>query len=386
MGKFSTQNNQLGYSIEDQKEENNLIGESDKTFKLLKILKSPTDELLQILNNNVIGTPGRSMLYQHLGVNKKIDLIANPYFVNLVKDGKIIGTCCFCKRTTTNNDYKIQAFYVRYFSFKDAYRRKTATEKRPGRTGTVRREIESLLSGNGLEINSSEKFFHYAYVDPRNTRSVLLCKEFGFESIRQYTIIVFNRLVPKYDENFQILETTSKDEKISQLLNEFYKGLNTFSTENLSDERKYYFVKDEHDQVVAGVQANPDRWKIFSLPGITGKLLLNTFTHIPILNRLFNKTYDFLALDGIYYVRGSENILEKLLESLLRKFNVNSAIAVVDPESHLYTTLKSLRLGLVDKLNKEVRGDVICRFSNLSEEEKQQFRSKPAYISGIDVT
>src|SRR5258706_164312 len=128
MEKYSSPGDQFGYSIEGQVERNNVDKDNKSVeidFRLLKILKSPTDDLFQILNNNVIGTPGQGMLYQHLRVDNKLNRIADPYFVNLVKGGKIIGTCCFCRRTTTNYTGKIQAFYVRYFSFRDAYRRKT---------------------------------------------------------------------------------------------------------------------------------------------------------------------------------------------------------------------------------------------------------------------
>lgn len=99
-------------------------------FRYLTISRSPTPELLEILNNNIIGTPGQGMLYQHLQVNSKIELIADPYYVNLTRGGRIAGTCCFCRRDTINNGKKIRAFYVRYFSFKDAFRRKSIKEKK----------------------------------------------------------------------------------------------------------------------------------------------------------------------------------------------------------------------------------------------------------------
>jgi hypothetical protein len=144
-------------------------------------------------------------------------------------------------------------------------------------------------------------------------------------------------------------------------------------------------MEDENGQLVAGVHANPDQWRIYSLPGFTNNLL-KIFTRLPILNKLFNKEFQFITFEGIYLVPGNEKYLERLFESLLAKYKVNSAICIVDPGSNLYTTLKSLRLGLMSKLNKEVRGNVICRFVNFSLEEKNIFKSNPVYISGIDAT
>src|SRR5688572_6025176 len=175
------------------------------TFRYLKILRSPTTQLQEILNKNIIGTPGQGMLYQHLEVNQKINQIKDPYFVNLVRAGQIAGTCCFCSRDTLNNGQNIRGFYVRYFSFLNSFRRKSIKEKAKGGNSGLRREIELLLSGEGLEVRPGEKFFHFAYVDPRNERSALLCEEFGFEPIRQYATIIFNRLNPKVNRKNRIV-------------------------------------------------------------------------------------------------------------------------------------------------------------------------------------
>ena len=154
-------------------------------FRFLSITRSASPELLQILSNNVIGTPGKSMIYQHMGVDDKIHRLENPYFVNLKRADRIVGTCCFCNRTTINSGQPNQSLYVRYFSFKDLFRRKSVKEKARSNRQGLREEIHTLLNGRDLGMNEGEKFFHYAYVDPRNERSAILCSEFGFEKVRQ---------------------------------------------------------------------------------------------------------------------------------------------------------------------------------------------------------
>lgn len=356
-------------------------------LKFLKVERSPTPEILNILTNNIIGTPGHGMLYQHLGVHDKIHKISVPYYVNLVKGNKVIGTCCFCSRATANSGEAMRSFYVRYFSFKDSYRRKNIVNK-PHATGSkLREEIKSVLNGHCLDVKPKDKFFHYAYVDPRNLRSVMLCDQFGFERVREYTTIIFNRMNPAEAVDKKVIEASAAEVgELKQLLAGHYKGFNMFSFENLFRGAKYYVIRGPHGQIVAGAQANPDRWKIYSLPGLSGKLILNTFSRVPYLNRLFNKDYRFLTLEGIYYAPGYEHYLESLFGSLLARYNLNSAITVVDPDTHLYKTLRSLKLGWVDRLNKEVRGNVICKFVNFSAAEKDLFRKHPAYVSGIDVT
>lgn len=355
-------------------------------LKLLKVERSPSEEILDILTNNIIGTPGHGMLYQHMGVHDKIHKIPAPYYVNLSK-GKVIGTCCFCSRVTANAGEAIRSFYVRYFSFRNSYRRKSIISKQSAGSSLIREEVKRVLNGQSLDVKPRDKFFHYAYVDPRNLRSVMLCDQFGFETVREYTTIIFNRIKPAEDVDKKIIEAQASDvDEIKELLSGFYRNFNMFSFDNLFSGARYYIIRSAEGKIVAGAQANPDRWRISSLPGFSGKVILNTFSRLPYLNRLFNKDYRFLTLEGIYCAAGYEHYLESLFESLLARYNLNSAITVVDADTPLYKTLRSLKLGWVDKLNKEVRGNVICKFINLSAAEKDLFKKHPAYISGIDVT
>jgi len=238
-----------------------------------------------------------------------------------------------------------------------------------------------------LDCNTQESFFHYAYVDPRNVRSNALCKEFGFQVVRQYATVLFNRINPEQTKKYSVAEITPEEQKqVREKLIEFYRDYTMFSFENLFGDRKYFVVKDANGNILAGAQANPDQWKVLSFPGWSGNLILHCFSMLPLLRKILNKNYRFVTLEGLFCVRGAEKHLEALCETLLRKFNVNTAIMVVDADSEIYRILKSLNLGLVEKLNKEVRGNVICRFVNFNEDQKKSFEVIPAYISGIDVT
>jgi hypothetical protein len=355
-------------------------------FKFLKIFHSPSNEIISLLKENVIGTPGLGMLYQHLEVQKKIDHIDDPYYVSLNKNDFTIGTCCFCSRNTLNNSNSIHSFYIRYFSFKEKYRTKSISQ-RTGitRNSKLREELLALLSGKNLGRDTTDKFFHYAYVDPRNLRSALLCKEFGFEPVRKFSTIIFNRLDPKeYKSVVEILPMQLNE--VKELLKAFYKDYNMFSFENLFNSRKYYVIKDDKGKILAGIQAEPDHWRIHEMPGLSGKIILHVLSYIPYLNRLFNKDYRFLTLEGLYYAPGCEKYLEILIESLLAKYKLNSGMIWVDADSILYKILRSLNLGLVDKLNKEVMADVICKFIRFDKTEIDRFKSNPAYISGTDLT
>lgn len=356
------------------------------SFRFLNITNTPSKALVDLLKENIIGTPSQSMLYQHLEVQRKVDKIEKPFFASLIKGKTILGTCCFCSRDTYNASKKMSSFYLRYFTFKENYRSAHQIKERKLNTKSLlREEIKHLLLGKDLIEQNQPSFFHYAYVDPKNSRSLNLCNEFGFEPVRKFSTVVFNRLNPKVNLRVEKLQSTEVSE-MKEKLSHFYKDYTMFSFENLFHTKEYYVIRDEKRNIIAGVQANPDRWKVLELPGLSGKVILNVFSALPYLNRLIKKEYQFVTLEGIFVEKGCENLLEVIFETVLTKHNRNSAMTWVDYDSSLYKTLKSLDLGILDKINHEVVANIICKFVNIDKKEQTTFYEHPAYISGTDLT
>ena len=65
----------------------------------------------------------------------------------------------------------------------------------------------------------------------------------------------------------------------------FYTDFDFFSDVHLFDNDDYYILK-KGDEIIAGIQANPVHWKIKSLPGASGKFLVNMHTAFPDLRKL----------------------------------------------------------------------------------------------------
>lgn len=350
-------------------------------FTYLEVQQQPSQQIEALLKDNVIGTPGLSMLYQHLGVEQKLYSIAKPHFVMVRRKDSLIATCCFCER----NFQGTVGFYIRYFAFTKGFRIKHVPQlKGKVKTSGIREEIRSLLKGQGLLPPEQTSFFHYAYVDPRNPRSANVCEEFGFVPIRKYTTKLFSRIFPKNYPQLQIKQVSSSTERIRTLLASFYSDYNHFTIENLN--KTYYYVEDEGGEIIAGVQVNPDAWRVLTLPGNYGKTLLAVFDHMPFLSRLLSKNLKFLAVEGMYCKAGKESIFEKLLENLLHQHQVHTAIMVVDTESSLYTLTQHLNLGVLAKISPEVHGHVIARYQRVSETFIQQQKSAPSYISVHDLS
>ncbi len=352
--------------------------------KFLKVETSPTAEIVSLLEQNTIGTPKKSMVYQHATMRSKLFGIQNPHFVNLKKGTSLIGTCCFCERESLDpNKGKIDSFYIRYFSFKPSFRA-WGKSRKSNSTSLLRTEIHDILKGTNFGKAEGSRFYHYAYVDPNNERSKKLCMEFGFTSLRYFKPIMFGRIFPNQHKRIEQLPPAEYDH-MRILLRDFYSSYSMFNYENLLGKYSYYVLRQE-GKIVAGLQAAVDNWKILSMPGKFGVTAIAAISRIPILNRILNQDFRFLAIEGIYHAPGHELSISKLIEGLLSHHRLKCALMFLDEKSTLFNSIKSLNLGIAGKLSKPISGEVIGRFNGMSEEEMLCIKNSPAYISAIDIT
>ncbi|UZS00197.1 hypothetical protein [Chondrinema litorale] len=356
-----------------------------KSLGFFNVSKKASNEVIDILTENIIGTPGKGMVYQQMTTQLKVERIPNPFFVSLKKGNRVIGTCCFCKRENPNSPEQLTSFYIRYFTIKDQYRIKAYTRPHKKSKNILKEEIHALLNGDFFGIENSKKFFHYAYVDAFNKRSAQLCEEFGFTKTHQFSTLLFSRLEPKKNPKVRRLTESEKPE-MKNLLLEYYQNYAMFNFENMLNDNDYFVIEDDKHGIVAGVEAKKDYWQIMEIPGITGKITFKLLPYIPYLNRLFNRNYKFLTLEGIYVKSGFEHLIEPLFSTVLKINQVNTAMTWADCSSPLYQTLKSIDLGILSKLKKEVHGQVICNFKNIDSETIASIKNMHAYISGTDIT
>lgn len=352
----------------------------------LRITTAVNDDITRLLAESIIGTPGSGMLYQHKSIDKRLSHIKSPFFVELRTKSGLVATCCFCYRETINRGKAHQSFYIRYFSFKENYRVKRSPQART-RFGKLRDEIRTLLDGRRFESLSANKSYHYAYVDPRNTRSALLCNEFGFQQVRRFASFVFSRLRPKMATGV-VVDKISKEEvsEVKKFLISRYSNFNMVSFDELFANDSYYVAKDSNGRIMAGAYVSPTHWRIFQMHDRANTILVSMLSHVPLINRLVNNEFRFLAVDGLYFTEGHERYTEDLLSSLLKSYNYYNALIPADNDSSLFRHLQKLDLGIVSKISKQVSTDVICKFNNFSSDEIKEFKQYPAYVSALDIT
>lgn len=344
-------------------------------FQYLRISDSVSDEIAKLLEQNIVGTPGQSMLYAQTRVGEKLRGLHNSRFASLYLGGRVVGTICFLKREIIGENVAGKAFYIRYFTFLEKYRSSAGPQRR-GKENAIRQEVNRIMAGEGLGIDG--EYLLYAYVDPENSRSKRLIDEFGFTRAGVFRTIPFTRFFPRKSENVQLAEG-ERIHEISALFDSGYQRYSLYTTEHLRGKGDFFFIEKDQ-RIVCAVQAIPDSWKIISLPGVSGTIMMKAVPFIPLLRRLFRRDYRFVFFERVYCESGSEASLEQLFESALVHFSRYTAIFCLDPHSPIYASVKRLRLGLTHRLMGEKEVEIVCKTSS----GDNQIRS-PFYISGIDV-
>ena len=326
-------------------------------------------EIVNLLKRTIYGTKGPK--YQHTGQEMKLNNLKNPIFFTLKNTKEIIGFYCLCEREVMVGVGHYLGYYGRYLAVDEQFQ--------GNNYGTLLKKVAVEY----VETNAVSPSIFYSYIEENNTRSLNISKALIFESVSTLETIIFSRLYPKENKNISRLNSTELSTILSKL--ESHNSttiLRTFENINYQDN---YFVIKKKGVIVAGLQANPVRWKIKEMEGIGGKILLKILPHIPILKRLINpEQYDFLAIEGIFMESKYEEYLYDLLEGVLYHFNMTSILIQLDSKSPFLKLFKEKGdLGLLNSMKKDVKTHVMIKAINCN---KSVITSGEVYVSSFDFT
>ena len=340
-----------------------------------------SEQLESFLSKNEIGTPGASMVYQQLRTRSKLHDIPDPTFFSIKRNSQILGSCTFCNRISTEGPVS----YIRYFSFSGAFKAAKNPRRVSSGFGSLKKEVTDLFCKKNNEINKSGKSIFYAYLDESNKRSARLCQDFGFEALRKFKTLTFSRIFPKLHPGFRRI-TAEEAAKIASQITETYQGYSFFTNENIRLSKDFFVISDGQENILAGVQAVEEHWKILEMPGLAGKFMLQVFSRMPLFNRLIARDLQFLAFENVFVQEGKEYELQKLLESVLAMKKRNIGLISMDSISPLAKSFEKVSLGLANKFKKPVEASVIVNTKNLTSQKIKELRQKPAFISTLDLT
>lgn len=122
------------------------------------------------------------------------------------------------------------------------------------------------------------------------------------------------------------------------------------------DPQNYYILK-ENNEILAGMQVKEFCWTIENLPGISGKIIVNTFHRLPVLKELFNpRNYQFLKIGNIYVKKGFEKKLIGLIEAVLVLKGLKTCITYINTKTNQDQLIaKLLQSGLLSSSSLEVK-------------------------------
>ena len=327
------------------------------------------DEIISLLKRTIYGT--RGLKYQHTGQEIKLANLKKPIFFTLKNREKIIGFYCLCEREVMVGADSYLGYYGRYLAVDEHFQ------------GNHYGNLLKKVATEYIKANSTSPSILYSYIEENNTRSLNISKKLGFESISTLETIIFSRLYSQKNVNISRLDSIELPTILFKLESQNSTTiLRTF--ENINYQDNYFVIKDK-DVIVVGLQANPVRWKIKEMEGISGKILLKILPHIPILKRLINpEKYDFLAIEGFFVESGYEDYLYNLLEGVLHHFNMTSALIQLDSKSLILNLLKEKGdLGLLNSLKKDVKTHVMIKAINC---DQSAITAGEVYISSFDFT
>lgn len=348
---------------------------SGTDFKELHLIELPryfqlTEEadeaILDLLKSVELGTDGT--IYRHLNTDQRVKEIDNPLFLSLRRSERVLGNITFCKRS--------KDWYVRYFAFDNFLHAASKNYTENKRDSLIKSDIERFFKGvlNGEMETEVERF--YAYIDPRNNRSLNLALQFGFSKERSIATQTYSRVRPR--SSYKLKELAWKD--VVSVVEREYGEYKYFHTE--LTEKGPILGLFKGDQLFGFAKITTAEWKIEQFPGKYGQKLLAWIPKIPLINRLIKpERHAFIVPEAIYVRNNDPKLLKELFNAILQKYDRHLIIWWVDEEDCLYKTVrKKMSWGILHRFLGVNKVHLMVR----SKVELDMNDKTPAYICGID--
>jgi hypothetical protein len=144
----------------------------------------------------------------------------------------------------------------------------------------------------------------------------------------------------------------------------------------------------QDNEIVAGMQANPEAWQFMNKPGLSGFILLKVLPRLPIISKYWKPgNFRFTAIEGVFCKVGHEDKLIDLMESVCAIYGTYFIFYWVDPDSRIYNLICNQgKQGFLSRFLPSEEIDVCIKFINWKKEEIDDFIKKSAYISCFDST
>lgn len=227
--------------------------------------------------------------------------------------------------------------------------------------------------------------FYYAFFDAENFRSTDMSKLMGLNPVGEFDTFSFTRMHPTWNKKVELLEPVHYH-VMQQKIQNFYSGYSVFTDQFLFVNDGYHVWK-ENGEVVAGLQANKCNWEIKKMGGLNGFFMLNVIPYLPLVSKYFNpKKFDFITYDFIYVKPGHEDKLEKLMESMMHKYEVTFSLLWQDVKSPLHTLFSKMDFGFLSNFSHVPTGKIMMTTNRMSESQLNDITKKPVFTCSMDMS
>lgn len=336
----------------------------------IRIHTAASAEMVSLIGRTVWGSGGTR--YQIRDAQKKTDLLEGSHFITLHANGCLAGVYVLRRKRVAMGKGDLPAYYRTYLAL----------------------EPEHMGKGYGtLLVQKTRDFFigelHgagllYGYIEADNLSSLRASARAGYQSLASFRAAMFSRLRAREHPTAQPLRRKRSPLMVGEL-EALYAEHNLRDFEQSLDPDRYFVFEDESG-IAAGVQIETCDWVIERLPGLSGLVLVHLVSRTPVLRRIFDARYcRFLKFGNIYARPGSESQLFTLMESVLARYRVGSAMIFYDPRSPVFQRIA--RAGSFGMLNSgvEITVHVMGSLIGFSAIEKQRFKHRPVVLSPMDI-
>lgn len=332
---------------------------------LFKIREKETPEIIELLESVTLGTNGAH--YRHLDTAERITEADNPLFLSIERNSNVISNVTFCRRASH--------WYVRYFAFSPKLQ-SIGVKKSKGRS-LLKMELEDYFQASLDGENEKGKVdSFYAYIDPKNEKSLWMSQVFGFKTVGEIATQTFSRVNPKASTRVR----KSDDWKEAEGLIEKHFSHYQYSYMAQSSKPPFYLIKDENGEIIAFAKVAISTWEIRRLPGKAGGFLTKIIPFVPGLNRLIRpKRNACIVPEAVIVKDNNPELLTEFFQGILKLEDKNLILWWTDVNDHLYSEVKDeVKWGLLHKVIGVSKANIVQRSNTKPTSEE------PFYTSGFD--
>jgi len=360
----------------------------------VEVETTPGEELIEHMHSTTLGQPG-GVRYQHTDLRDRLNAPGENYFMYLRKAGKMMGSVGFVGRPVSMEGLSFDSWLIRYFSIKAPMRSvpKKRKEKEDlkseyKRTTVLGKFIQPVFADPSQlregKQQEDQPSIIYAMIEQQNLRSMNFSSQMGLETVGEMAGFTFSRIRPKHSSR---MEQLSSDEYplMMELIREFYREYTLLVQDPLFKNGDYFVIRDS-GRIVAGVQYYPVTWKIVDFGSRMTNWLVRMFAKLRWFRTRYNpKQMRLIVFDGIYCVKGYEETLYELMESVLARTGTYLAMIMADTGSSLYAIYREKGdLGILHRMIGTFKADIRVRFIHIPDSIRDYFMTHPTYIPTYD--